>query len=289
MSHQLRLSASLTLGAGPARRRGRFAAVAALGATALMALASVVGLTVSSTYAGETEAWRIQGLGQDWTDLLVATPWMLVAALGALRGSRRARLLLAGGLLYTTYSFVIYAFAVHFNPLFLIYCAVLGLSLFSLASLGRDLVRDDAHRWFDGREPRRAAAGLLMGSAVLFAGLWLLQIVPALLAGRAPANLAETGLLTNPVHVLDLSFVLPAMFLCGLWLWRRHPPGFATATALLGFAALMDVNIAALIMVTMLHGLPAEPALIAVFAALAAATATLLALMLRAVRAPPAS
>jgi len=42
--------------------------------------------------------------------------------------------------------------------------------------------------------------------------------VPHALTRRHPATLAETGLWTNPVHVLDLAFLLPAMVLTGVLL-----------------------------------------------------------------------
>lgn len=271
-------------GARPAPRPHRFPAIAGLAVAALMAIASLVGLTVPAIYAGETASWRAQGLGQDWVDLLIATPWLGLAAIGAWRGGRRSQLLLAGGLVYSAYSFAIYAFAVHFNALFLVYCATLGLSVYGLVALARDLVAADVPRWFDGREPRRAVAGLLMGSAAVFAALWLAQIIPALVRGAPPADLTETGLLSNPVHVLDLALVLPAMFASGWWLWRDRAPGHVAALALLGFAVLMDLNIAGLMIVMRLADLPAEPALAGVFVGLALVSATLLGLALRAVR-----
>ena len=44
------------------------------------------------------------------------------------------------------------------------------------------------------------------------------------------------GLFTNPVHVLDLSILLPALALSGVLLLRRRAAGFLLAPLLLGFA-----------------------------------------------------
>jgi hypothetical protein len=52
------------------------------------------------------------------------------------------------------------------------------------------------------------------------------QDVPALLAGQVPSDIAEAGLLTNPIHVLDLALVLPAAILTGVLLARRRPWGY---------------------------------------------------------------
>jgi hypothetical protein len=58
---------------------------------------------------------------------------------------------------------------------------------------------------------------------VLFAALWLKEVLPAVLRGSTPGSIGEAGLLVNPVHVLDLSLLLPAMLIAGITLWRRQP------------------------------------------------------------------
>lgn len=58
---------------------------------------------------------------------------MLVAsAILAGRGSGRAHLVWLGVLVYLIYSYIIYALSVQFNPLFLVYVALLGCSLYAL-------------------------------------------------------------------------------------------------------------------------------------------------------------
>jgi hypothetical protein len=52
----------------------------------------------------------------------------------------------------------------------------------------------------------------------LFYLLWLAEIVPAIINQVTPASLIETGLLTNPVYVIDLSVCLPALFIPGFLL-----------------------------------------------------------------------
>lgn len=48
------------------------------------------------------------------------------------KGSVKAFLVWSGVLLYLIYAYVIYAFDVHFNSLFLVYVAILGLSFYAL-------------------------------------------------------------------------------------------------------------------------------------------------------------
>jgi hypothetical protein len=264
-----------------------FAARASLPLAALLAAMSLAGLSFPSLYARESASWTAQAVGQDWVDVSLAVPWLVVAGLAARRGSRRALLLLGGSLAYTVYELVIYAFAVRFNALFLVYCATLGLALFSLCALCADLLRDDPRSWYGAAAPVRAAGGFLIAVGVVFALLWLAEVVPALARGSLPPSVAEADLPTNPVHVLDLAFVLPAHVLVGVWLLRGRSLAYALAPILLGFDALMAASIAGMMIVMGLRGLTASPAVAAALAAVSAASAVLLARVLRRLGTPP--
>ena len=73
----------------------------------------------------------------------------------------------------------------------------------------------------------RTAGWALIVIALLFGALWLSEDVPALLGGTTPQSLVDQGVITNPVHVLDLAFFLPAVLLTGL-LWLRGSVRAAT-------------------------------------------------------------
>ena len=57
---------------------------------------------------------------------------LFIAAYFVNKGSVKAFLVWSGVLLYLIYAYVIYAFDVHFNSLFLVYVAILGLSFYAL-------------------------------------------------------------------------------------------------------------------------------------------------------------
>jgi len=108
---------------------------------------------------------------------------------------------------------------------------------------------------------------------VLFAALWLVEIVPALVTRTASQPLADTGLFTNPVDVIDLSFVLPAHIVAGIWLWRRDRRGALFGPLLLAFRVLMAASIGG-----MLVAIGEGPApIIVIMFAIAAICAALLA------------
>jgi hypothetical protein len=261
-----------------------FAVRVAPALSVLLALAALGGILLPSTYARETTTWAAQGIGQDWVNLLVVVPWMALSGLWAARGSRRAVLLLGGGLVYLVYGFLAYAFAVHFNALFLLYCAVLGLSFYALASLGGVLHDSTVSSWFTAeRIPWRLAGVTQLVVVVMFALVWLSEVLPALLRGTPPPSVVEAGLLTNPVHVLDLSLLLPGLMLSGISLLRRRPLGLALSPLLLGFAALMVSAIGGMVLVMALRRVTVQWALAVVFAVVAIATFTVLAKLLAAV------
>lgn len=276
----LHLSASVALTSTPARTT-HLVEWAAFPLAALVAVASLGGILSPAIYAAETANWRAQALGQDWIDLVLAVPWLIVAGVAARHGARRARLVLGGAYAFTAYTFAIYAFAVRFNALFLVYCAALGVSVFALAALLGALLREDAARWYDDAAPRRLAGALLIGPAIAFALLWLAAVVPALLRGGRPDGLDATGLLTNPVHVIDLSLALPAMLLAGLGMWRGRPFGLAVAPVLLGFSVLMAASVGGLIVAMYWLGEADSPAVAGVMAALSLGGAAALIALLR--------
>lgn len=240
---------------------------------AVLAIISIAGLVVPSMYARETPAWAAQAFGQDWFDLVVAAPWLLVCGWFAAGGSYRWRVLLAGAYAYVVYELVIYAFAVHFNAMFLIYCATLGLAAYALIALILELANNVEPI---DRRAARLAGGALIAIGVVFAGLWLAEDVPALLRGTHPASLDDTGLITNPVHVMDLAFVLPAHILVGVWLWRRRERGELLAPIVLGFGVLMAASIGGMLIAIRLTGGDAPVPVIAVMLAIATGTGLIL-------------
>jgi hypothetical protein len=224
-------------------------------AAALCAIASAGGLGLDATYARETALWAAQGLGQDLVNLVVIVPSVLTAAWLVGRGSLMGALIWLGLLLYLAYSYVLYAFFVHFNACFLVYVATLGLSAWSFCGAAWHA---DWRAWaarFSTARGERPLAVLFVSSAALFGVLWLSEILPALAAGAAPQSTIDAGLVVNPVHVLDLAFALPALAVTGVLLWRRRPFGFVAAVPLAAFTIAMAAAITGMAIAVAQRGL----------------------------------
>ncbi|MBK6768186.1 MAG: hypothetical protein IPG72_03990 [Ardenticatenales bacterium] len=248
----------------------------------LVAAASIVGLAVPGFYR-DPVAWSTQAVAQDAADLAYVLPVLVVSALFAARGSLRGWLVWLGALSYLVYTFVIYAFAVQHNRLFLVYVAALGCALWALIGGLAQTDWDDVKAGFSPRAPVRAMGVLLLVPAVLFTLLWLSEEVPAALAGTVPQGVVDNGVPTNPVHVIDLSMMLPAMAIVGWWAWRKRAIGYGLAPVLLVNTLFQNAAIATMMAFALRAGLPAEPVMMAVFAGMGA---TVLAALVWYLRAP---
>lgn len=66
--------------------------------------------------------------------------------------------------------------------------------------------------------PVRVIACYVLLITALFALVWLKDVMPALINNTAPAGLAKTGMVTNPVQMTDFAFGFPLTALSAVWL-----------------------------------------------------------------------
>lgn len=214
-----------------------------IAALVLAVAGNVIALSVSAIYARLTPYFLPQALAQDIADLAVIGPAWLIVAVLALRGSLRAYLLWLGVLTFTVYNYVIYTFSVPFGALFPLWVAVFGLVLYALIGGVASVDHQAVKSAFRSGRAVKVVAWMLIVVAVLFALLWLSEDVPALLAGTTPQSLTEMGIPTNPVHILDLSFFLPAVIITGVLLLRGRPLGHTVALSFVVFLILTGIPI----------------------------------------------
>ncbi|MDD1760639.1 MAG: hypothetical protein LUQ59_00235 [Methanothrix sp.] len=217
-------------------------------------ITSLLGIFFQKTYSREAEAWAVQAVGQDFANLAVVA-LMLVCTYYLSKKSLRAYLVWLGAFIYLVYAFAIYAFFIHFNFLFLVYVLILGLSFYTL--IGGLMTADPTilSQSLLHNTKSKMASALLMIIGILFGSLWLSEIVPALLSNKIPSDLVETGLWVNPIHVLDLAFVLPGMIITSALLWRKNLLGFLMAVPLLIFSATMGMGIIATFIISVKYGM----------------------------------
>jgi hypothetical protein len=249
----------------------------------LVLIASSAGLFLKSLYARETMSWTVQAYGQDIANIVAAAA-LFIAVYFVSKGSVKAFLVWIGVLIALIYPYIIYAFAIHFNSLFLVYVAIVGLSFYTLVGSLMQRHLDNLQPSFAATTKARPVSVFLLLVAVLFALLWLSEDIPALLTGKIPQTVMESGLLTSPVHVLDLGLYLPAMIITAILLWRRKLLGYIVAIPLLVFNILTGIGIVAAQFAASSKGLAASLGVELFIAAIVVVSLVLCVLFLREVK-----
>jgi len=211
---------------------------------AIVAIAgNILAFSINRIYASLTPVFLPQALAQDIANLALIAPFWLILAALALRGSVRAYLLWLGVLTFTVYNYVIYTFSIPFEVLFLLWVAVLGMSLFSLIGGVVSMDYQAVASAFTSRRAVQVTAWFLIVTAVLFGFLWLSEDVPALLSNTKPQSVVDMAIPTNPVHILDLGFFLPAVIITGICLLKKKAWAYSIAPAFIVFLILTGIPI----------------------------------------------
>ncbi len=252
----------------------------------LLTIAAGGGVFISGLYR-DAPSFVAQAVGQDFISLAIVLPTLIVTALLAGRGSLRARLVWLGALVYVVYTYVVAAFDVSFNSLFLVYVALLGCSLYALIGglVTADVIGIKA--CFTEKTPVKAISIYLAVLGVLFYFLWLSELVPALLAGAIPQSIRENGTPTNAVHVLDMAWILPALGITAVSLWRKQALGYTLAGALLSYIVLLTLAILSMVVVMVREGHPIVVPQAVIFGALFAISLGMLMWYLKGLKSRP--
>ena len=196
--------------------------------TVLAALTSAGGLLFNNLYrdnAFVTTTW----LGNDAVTLFLAVPLLIAALIFSARGSLRARLVWLGVLDYMLYNYAFYLFGAAFNAFFLLYAALVVLSIFAiiftLLSLNVDMIKQQ----FRDRTPVKWIGGYFIFVAAGLGIIYLAQSIGFILTGQLPAIVTITQHPTNVIFALDLTLLIPWLALGAIWLIQRKPWGYVIA------------------------------------------------------------
>jgi len=172
-----------------------------------------------------TSAWQ----GNDLVTLIIAVPVLVGALLFSRRGSRRALLVWMGVLDYMLYNYAFYLFGAAFNRFFLIYVALLALSILALIFGLANLDVHEISRRFRERTPVRWISGYLLLVAVGLSAIYVAQSLGFILTGQLPPIVTRTDHPTSVVFALDLTLLVPYLVLGAIWLLQRKPWGYVLA------------------------------------------------------------
>lgn len=217
---------------------------------AVISFTTLISLLTPDFYDQETFNWQVQSLGQDGINLILVVPFLVITSFLQYKGHRKASPVWAGTMLYIAYTYAIYCFNIHFNILFIAYCFIFGSSFYAVSYFLYTQRSFNANPESNpARTIRVVTACYFLTNASLFFSLWLSDLILSTLQGRIPASIKEAGLYTNPVHVLDLSVVLPGVFMSGILLLKKKSPANSIIPVLLTFFILMNATITALTLI----------------------------------------
>lgn len=202
----------------------------------------------------------IQGIAQDYITLFIGIPLLIIALIGAARGSLRCRFLLTGTLGYFFVTYLFYTTMGMYNIMFLGYIILLAASFFALILTLFSFVPAELPRLFTTETPTKLAGGFLFFNAVAIALLWLSIIIPPLLAGSVyPVELEHYTTLI--VQGLDLGLLLPMAGVSAWLLIRKKPLGFLLGTCYLIFLSLLMTALTAKLVAMAARGVNVVPAI----------------------------
>lgn len=246
-----------------------------------LSVVSFFGAFDKGTYARDSASMAAQGAGQDLVDLVFVVPLLVISLVFMLRGSRIASLIFGGTVFYILYSFFIYAFGIYFNKFFILYCVIVGSSLFVFILVMLGLAKMDVRAWFGKDVPTRMTGIYLLLFAALFYVLWLKDVIPAVLKNTIPKSVSDYNLLVNPVHVLDLSIALPGLVLTAVLLMKKHRLGYILAPVLLVFLIILSAALAGMVIMTRVRGVAEDMSIAFIFVGLAVICVAFLYLFLK--------
>jgi hypothetical protein len=194
----------------------------------LAAVASAGGLFLKGLYhdnAFVTTTW----LGNDAVTLFLAVPILMAALYYSSHGSLKAQLVWMGALDYMLYNFAFYLFGAAFNWFFLLYTALLALSIFALISGLANLDIGGINRMMRVGTPVKWIGGYFLFVASGLGLVYLIQSINFIVTGQLPAIISISAHPTNVVFALDLTLLVPWLVLGALWLMKRQPWGYVIA------------------------------------------------------------
>jgi hypothetical protein len=214
-------------------------------------------------YKNDSVAAAAQAIAQDWVTVILGIPLLILSCIFSRKKSLRARILLAGTLAYFLYTYMSYAFLCMYNPLFLVYVALMSMSFFALVLILLSFDLQVIKKAYSNNLPVKTIGILIIFFACAIALMWLGRIVPPLINGEIPPGLEHYTTLV--IQVLDFGFVIPISILSAILFMYRKPVGLLLSSVMCMKGATMLTSLTVMIINQALAGVKMSIAEIVVF------------------------
>ncbi|EMA56150.1 hypothetical protein [Halococcus thailandensis] len=261
--------------------------LASLATLVLTVIATIVGLFVPGFYR-DAPVLLPQVYGQDLLTLVVAVPALAVSLYFTVDGSLRGYIVWLGVTGYLLYTYASYAFMTAFNELYLVYVALLGLTLYTFVG-GMVRLNPTGLKRAVGERSVRSYVAFQLLVALLVVTLWLADILPATLAGITPESVTAANLPTNVIYSLDLGVLVPAYVISAYWLGKRRAWGYVFTGVVLAKIATLGLAVLSMVVVMVADGQSVVLPQVVIFGLISAVGLWLLIRFLRSVESGPAA
>lgn len=204
-------------------------------------------------YQYESAAQRLALNVQDIFTLVLAIPLLIISLFFSLKGSLKGRFLLTGTTAYFLYTYITYSFLREFNSLFLIYTALMSVSLFAfiLCMMSFDINKLSFH--IKPGIPVKFIGGfqILLALGLIFT--WVPPILTFLINGTIPVDLEHYNSLGY--EAIDLGIMIPALILSAVLIIKRINFGYLLSGVLLMQSISMITLISVLTIVQVMSGM----------------------------------
>ncbi len=199
----------------------------------IMATVSVTGLLYRATVY-PTEELLQTFVSNDAVNLIIGLPILLGSMWLTWRGKLVGLLCWSGALFFVLYTYIAYVFASPLNWAFLLYLALVVMSVYTLVGLVAGIDGKVVQQKLMGAVPEKFAGGVLAGLGLLF----FLRVIGIIAMALASGTLiAETELAVN---ISDFLTAL-ALIIGGTLLWRRIEFGYVIGLGLLFQASMLFI------------------------------------------------
>jgi hypothetical protein len=190
-------------------------------------------------YHKDSVSGAAQARAQDIVTLTVGIPVLFAALILSNKNSLRGKLLLTGTVGYFLYTYVSYSFLAMYNKFFLVYVALMSLSLFCFLINITSAEFKNLEKRFKEKFPRRYIGVSVIIIGTILCLMWLGMIVPSI--NEHPAHLEHYT--TMVIQALDLGLIVPAAILSGVLLIKNKSAGYLLAPIIIikGAALLMAI------------------------------------------------
>lgn len=212
----------------------------------------IVNIYGKGLYMNDSISMVAQGKASDFITLILGIPLLSISLYFTNKESLRGKLMLTGTLGYFLYTYTSYTFLWMYNPFFIVYVALMSLSLYALIICFMSFDIETMPAKFSKKLPVKFLGGYQIFIGIVIGMLWLGKILPPIFGGATVVGLEHYTTLV--IQGLDLGIVVPTSIISGILLIKRKPFGYLLSSVVIIKSFTMLTCISAMIINQALKG-----------------------------------